>query len=72
LNFKGVQTFLEKSDKSSKIPCCQDIPQYNFTLTHLYSNIRSFFTSGKMDLVYFILNVAGQLGMLSPLTQIHD
>jgi hypothetical protein len=37
----------------------------------LYLNIGSFFTSGKKDLVYFILNVAGHLGMLGPLTQIH-
>ncbi len=49
LNFKGVQTFLEKSDKFSKIPCLLDILEYNFTLTHLYSNIGSFFTSGKND-----------------------
>jgi hypothetical protein len=38
-------------------------------LTHLYSNIRSFFTSGKKDSV-FLLDVAGHLGMLGPLTQI--
>jgi hypothetical protein len=62
---------LEKSDKFSKIPCSQDIPDYNFISTHLYSNIRSFFTSGKKDSVYFILKVAGHLGMLDPLTQIH-
>jgi hypothetical protein len=51
LNFKGVQTFLEKSDKFSKIPSSHDILQYEFRLTHLYSNIKSFFTSEKMDLV---------------------
>jgi hypothetical protein len=71
LNFKGVQTFLEKSDKFFKIPSSHDTLEYNFTLTHLYSNIGSLFTSGKNDLVQFILNVAGHLGMLGPLTQIH-
>jgi hypothetical protein len=40
-------------------------------LTHLYSNIGSFFTSGKNDLVKFILRIAGHLGMLGPLTRIH-
>jgi hypothetical protein len=48
LNFQGVQTFLEKSDKFSKIPCFLDILEYNFKLTHLYSKIESYFTSGKM------------------------
>jgi hypothetical protein len=71
LNFKGVQTFLEKSDKFFKISFSNDTLEYNFTLTHLYLNIGSFFTSGKNDLVQFILNVAGHLGMLDPLTQIH-
>jgi hypothetical protein len=37
----------------------------------LYSNIGSFFTSGKNDLVKFILKVAGHSGMLGPLTQVH-
>jgi hypothetical protein len=50
---------LGKSDKFSKIPPSENTPEYNFTLTHLYSNIGSFFTSGKKDLVYFIFNVAG-------------
>jgi hypothetical protein len=49
LNFKGVQTFLDKSDKFSKILCSHDIPKYKFILTHLYSNIRSSFTSEKND-----------------------
>jgi hypothetical protein len=40
-------------------------------LTHLYSNIENFFTSGKNDLVKFILKIAGHLGMLGPLTRIH-
>jgi hypothetical protein len=35
-NFKGVQTFLEKSDKFLKILSSHDILEYNFTLTHLY------------------------------------
>jgi hypothetical protein len=52
-NFKGVQTFLKKSDKFLKILSSHDILEYNFTLTHLYSNIGSFFTSGKNDLVKF-------------------
>jgi hypothetical protein len=55
---------LEKSDKFSKIPCLLDILEYNFRLTHLYSNIRIFFTSGKNDLVKFILKIAGHIGML--------
>jgi hypothetical protein len=70
-NFKGVQTFLKKSNKFFKIPSSHDTFEYNFTFTHLYSNIGSFFTSGKNDLVKFILNVAGHLGMLAPLTQVH-
>jgi hypothetical protein len=70
LNFKGLQTFLEKSDKFFKSPSSNDTLEYNFILTHLYSNIESFFTSGKNDLVQFILNVVGHLGMLDPLTQI--
>jgi hypothetical protein len=68
MNLKGVQTFLDKSNKFSKILCFYDIPEYNFTLTHLYSNIRIFFTSGKNDLMKFILKIAGHLGMLGPLT----
>jgi hypothetical protein len=42
---------LEKSDKFLKILSSHDILEYNFTLTHLYSNIGSFFTSGKNDSV---------------------
>jgi hypothetical protein len=49
-NFKGVQTFLEKSDKFLKILSSHYILEYNFMLTHLYSNIGSFFISGKNDL----------------------
>jgi hypothetical protein len=71
LNFYGVQTFLEKSDKFSKIPCLLDILEYNFILNHLYSNIGSFFTSGKNDLVKFILKIAGHLGVLGTLPQLH-
>jgi hypothetical protein len=37
----------------------------------LYSNIGSFFTSGKNDLVKFILKIAGHLVMLGPVTRIH-
>jgi hypothetical protein len=47
LNFKVVQTFLKKSDKFSKIPSSHVVLEYAFTLTHLYSNIGSSFTSGK-------------------------
>jgi hypothetical protein len=71
LNFKGVQTFMEKSDKFLKILSLHDILEYNFTLTYLYSNIGSFFTSGKNNLVKFILKIAGHLGILGPLTRIH-
>jgi hypothetical protein len=49
MNFKEVPTFLEKYDKFTIIPYSHDIPEYKFILTHLYSNIRSFFTSGKND-----------------------
>jgi hypothetical protein len=34
LNFKGIQTFLKKSDKFSKIPCSNDISEYKFILTY--------------------------------------
>jgi hypothetical protein len=37
----------------------------------LYSNIGSFFTSGKNDLVKFILKIAGHLGVLGTLPQLH-
>jgi hypothetical protein len=37
----------------------------------LYSNIRSFFTSGKNDLIYFILIRAGHLRILLPLSQVY-
>jgi hypothetical protein len=47
LNFKGVQTFLEKSSKFTNILSSHDLPEYEFRLTHLYSNIGSSFTSGK-------------------------
>jgi hypothetical protein len=62
---------LEKSDKFSKIPFLLDILEYNFWLTHLYSNIGSFFTSGKNDLVKFILKIAGHLGVFGTLPQLH-
>jgi hypothetical protein len=44
---------MEKSDKFFKISSSNDTLEYNFTLTHLYLNIGSFFTSGKNDLVKF-------------------
>jgi hypothetical protein len=40
-------------------------------LTHLYSKIGSFFTSGKNDLVKFILKIAGHLGVFGTLPQLH-
>jgi hypothetical protein len=66
LNFKGVQTFLEKSDKFSKIPSSHDILEYEFRLTNLYSNIESYFTRGKRDSVYFIPERADHLSILLP------
>jgi hypothetical protein len=41
MNFKGIQTFLKKSDKFYKIPYPHLVLDYKFALTHLYSNIRS-------------------------------
>jgi hypothetical protein len=68
LNFKGVQTFLEKSNKFSKIPSSHYILEYEFILTYLYSNIGNSFTSVKRDLVYFIPKRAGHLSILLPLS----
>jgi hypothetical protein len=51
MNFKRVPTFLEKSDKFTKIPCSLAILEYNFTLTHVYSKFGSYFASGKNDSV---------------------
>jgi hypothetical protein len=39
MNFKRVLTFLEKSDKFTKIPCSLAILEYNFTLTHFIQNL---------------------------------
>jgi hypothetical protein len=71
LNFKVIQSFQKKSDKLYKIPYPHLILDYKFTLTHLYSNIGSSFTSGNRYLVYFILNRAGHLRVLPPLSQIY-
>jgi hypothetical protein len=60
-NFKGIQTFLKNSDKFLKILSWHDIIEYEFTLTHLYSNIESYFTSGNRYLVNFRLNHLGNL-----------
>jgi hypothetical protein len=68
---KGFKPFWKNSDKFLKILSSHDILEYNFTLTHFYSNIGCFFTSGKNDLVKLILKIAGHLGMLGPLTRIH-
>jgi hypothetical protein len=53
MNFKGVQTLLEKYDKFSKIPSSHDILEYKFTLTHLYTNIGNSITSGEKVLSSF-------------------
>jgi hypothetical protein len=71
MNIKGIQTFLKKSDKFYKIPYPHPILDYKFTLTHLYSNIGSFFTSGNRYLVYFTPNRAGHLRVLLPLSQLY-
>jgi hypothetical protein len=68
---KGFKHFWKKSNKFYKIPCPHPILYYKFTLTHLYSNIGSFFTSRNRYLVYFILNRAGHLRVLPPLSQVY-
>jgi hypothetical protein len=40
LNFQGVQTFLKKSDKFSKISYFLDILEYNFTLLTCIQKLR--------------------------------
>jgi hypothetical protein len=70
-NFKGVQTFLEKSDKFYKILSSQSSLEDNFTFAHLYSNIGSFFTSENRYFVNFRLNRAGQLRVLLPPSQVY-
>jgi hypothetical protein len=67
LNFKGVQTFLGKYDKLSKIPSSHDILECEFRLTHLYSNIGSSFTSGNGDFVQIISKIAGHFRILCPI-----
>jgi hypothetical protein len=71
LNFKGVQTFLKKSDKFSKILYPRPILDYRFILTPMYSKIGSSFTSVKNDLVQIISKRAGHFRVLCPLLQIH-
>jgi hypothetical protein len=66
MNFKGVQTFLEKSDKFSKFPSSHVILEYKFIVTHLHSNIGSSFTSGETYLVYFILHKSWPLKYIAP------
>jgi hypothetical protein len=70
LNFRGVQTFLKKSDKFSKIPSLDDTLEFEFILTHLYSNIGSSSTSGRRDLVYFVPKRVGRLRVLCPLAPV--
>jgi hypothetical protein len=52
LNFKGVQTFIQKSHQSSEIQPSNNLQEYEFILAHLHSRIWSFFTNDKYDLVY--------------------
>jgi hypothetical protein len=52
MNFNGIQTFLKKSNKFYKILYPHPILDYKFMLTHLYSNIGNFFTSGNMYSVF--------------------
>jgi hypothetical protein len=69
LNFKCVQTFLEKSNKFYKSPSSHGWLEDNFTLPHLYSNTGSSFTSGNRYLVNFRLNHLGNLRWLPQLPQ---
>jgi hypothetical protein len=66
LNFKGIQTF-KTFDKFYKIPYPHAILDYKFTLSHLYSNIGSFFTSGREDLVQIISKIACHFRGIVPL-----
>jgi hypothetical protein len=66
LEFKGVQIFLENSDKFPKSPSSPDILEYESISTHSYSNIGSSFTSGKRDLVYFIPYKSWPLKYIAP------
>jgi hypothetical protein len=54
MNFKGIQTFLKKSNNFYKIPYPHPILDYKFTLTHLY----------------FIPNRVGHLRLLPPVSQV--
>jgi hypothetical protein len=66
LNFKGVQNFLETSHKFSKIPSSHAIVEYEFKLSHLYSNFESSFTSGKLYFVYFVPHKIWRLNNIAP------
>jgi hypothetical protein len=48
LNFKGVQTFWEKSHKFPKILSWGDIDEHQFCWSHLYGWIWSFYTSAPL------------------------
>jgi hypothetical protein len=52
LNFKGVQTFRQKSHQSPKIQPSHVLQEYKFILAHLHLRIWSSFTNDKYDLVY--------------------
>jgi hypothetical protein len=52
LNFKGVQTFRQKSHQSPKIQHWHVLQEYEFILAHLHLKIWSSFTNDKYDLVY--------------------
>jgi hypothetical protein len=57
---------LKKSDKLSKTPSSHSILEYEITLTHLYSNIGSSFTTGNRYLVYFIPYKGWPLKYIAP------
>jgi hypothetical protein len=49
MNFKGVQTFWEKSGKFTKILSQQGLHKSEFSWAHLYAKIWSSNTSAKMN-----------------------
>jgi hypothetical protein len=57
---------MEKSDKFSKILSSHAIMEYEITVTHLYSNIGSSFTSGNRYFVYFIPYKSWPLKYIAP------
>jgi hypothetical protein len=47
LNFKGVQTFWEKSDKFTKILSLTDLHECEFSWSQLYAIIENFYTCAQ-------------------------